>query len=875
MTRKNPGERWYRRLLQLYPRDFRDEFGAEMTRLYRDRRRDERGWKLWGSLLVDLLRTAPSQHLAMLRQDLSYAWRALQRTPVVTATTILTLALGVGASTAVFSVVHAVLLRPLPYPESDRLVELFESNITGGVPSMRVSALNYLSWAERSTSFEMIAAFRSTGRTLTGQGDPELLSGSLVTASLFRVMRVTPVVGRPLQPEDEQRASPPVVVLSEPFWRSRFGGDRHIVGRSITLDGERHQVVGVMPATFRDVGRAQATGTAVAQIFVPMTIEPSLETRGNHTLRVVGRLRPGVALERARTEMGAVSAALEQEFPETNANWGVRIETLSDTTIEPHVRRSLLLVLGAVSMVFLIACANIANLMLARGSQRYPELAVRTALGAGRSRLVRQLLTESSCLAAMSGAGGVLIAAVTHPFLRTLLPPSLPRVDDLRFDGSVVAFGLLISSASGIIFGIVPALRATRLDLSLPVRLVGRATTDSTRAALRQVLSAAEIAVATMLLVGAGLLLQGFVRLQRVPLGFEPDGVLTARVSLPRSAYPDAESTGQFYRRLVTATLAAGPPHSIAVATSAPFAPGVRAAFRRPNRNQASAASAEDAAEHIVDGEYFRVLGIPLVAGRWFDERDTVGGPGAAIVSERLARTIWPENPIGQILERPGRSFEIVGVVGDVRGSDTEGLRGGGLEREPRAAVYFPAAQLPQATMTLLIRPAGEPAEVIGTVRQAMRKLDPTLPLQQVRPLSDWLMESLAPTRVTTRLATIFALSALLLASVGIYGVLAYAVGSRTKEIGVRMAIGATRGRVMRLVLREGMTSACIGIAVGLSAAFLAARVLAPLLFEVHAHDPVTFATVGGAVTLVAFLAAAIPAVHAVGIDPAIAMRTE
>ena len=875
MTRKTPGERWYRGLLHLYPRDFRDEFGAEMARLYRDRGQDERWWRLWGSLLLDLIRTAPSEHLAMLRQDLPPAWRALRRTPIVTATTILTLALGVGASTAVFSVVHAVLLRPLRYSEADRLVELFESNHADGVPSMRVSALNYLSWAERSTSFETIAAFRSTTRTLTGQGDPELLNGSLVTASLFRVMRVPPIAGRPLRPEDEQLASPPVVVLSEPFWRSRFDGDRHIIGRSITLDGERHQVVGVMPATFREVGRAQATGIAGAQIFVPLTIDPSRENRGNHTLRVVGRLRPGVPLERARSEMGAVSAALEREFPKTNANWGVQIATLADTTIEPHVRRSLLLVLGAVTMVFLIACANVANLLLARGTQRYPELAVRTTLGAGRSRLVRQLLTESSCLAAISGAAGVLVAAISYPFLRTLLPPTLPRLDEIRLDLNVLAFGLLISLASSVIFGIVPAFRATRLDPSLPLRLVGRAATDSRRARLRQLLIGGQIAVATMLLVGAGLLLQGFVRLQRVPLGFEPDGVLTARVSLPQRTYEDVERAGQFYQRLVMAIRASAPGQSVALATSVPFAPGVRPGFRLPNRNQPSTASNEDAAEHVVDGEYFRVLGIPLLAGRFFDARDTIGAAGVAIVSERLARMIWPENPLGRTLERSGRSFEIVGVVGDVRGAGTRGLRGGGLDQEPGPAVYFPVAQLPQRTMTLLIRPAGEPASVIGTVRQAMRQLDPTLALQQVRPLSDWLLESVAPTRLTTRLATIFAVTALLLASVGIYGVLAFSVASRTREMGLRMAIGATRGRVMRLVLRQGMTAACSGVAVGLSGAFAAVRALAPVLFEVHVHDLITFATVGAGVPLVALLASAIPATQVARIDPAIAMRTE
>jgi putative ABC transport system permease protein len=875
MTRNRPGERWYRRLLHLYPKDFRDEFGGEMTRLYRDRGREEAWWSLWSSLLLDIVRTAPSEHLTMLRQDLRHAWRGLRRTPVITATAMLTLALGVGASTAVFSVVHAVLLRPLPYPEADRLVELFEEDRKVGA-SLRVSALNYLSWAERSKSFDAIAAFNSTGMTLTDAGDPEMLGGSFVTASLFDVLRVPPIAGRALRPHDEQRAGARVVVLSEPLWRTRFGGDPGIVGRSITLDGQRYEVVGVMPRTFREVGRQQATATAAGQIFLPMVIDPTRENRGNHILRVVGRLRRGVPLEQARNEMRAVTAGLEQEFPATNASWGARIETLSDTTLGRAVRRSLLLVLGAVTMVFLIACANVANLTLARASRRHAELAVRSALGAGRSRLVRQLLTESVCLAALSGAAGVLVAAIAHPLVRGLLPSTLPRVDEVGLDMTVLAFGLLMSMLSGVVFGVVPAFRASRLDPSQSLMLVGRATTDSSRARLRQILIAAQVAVATMLLVSAALLLQGFVRLQRVPLGFEPDSVLTARISLPRP-YQDAERVGRFFDSLIDTLQASGQVRSAGLGTSAPFAPGVRASFQpRPAQAADNVSQAEHAAEHTVNGKYFRVLGIPLLAGRSFDERDSTGSGPVAIVSQRAASLFWPgTNPLGQIVERNGRSFEIVGVVGDVRGSDTQGARGGGPDREPRAAVYFAAGQLPLRAMTLLVLPNGEPAGAIAAVRQTVRQLDPTLPLQQMRPLQDWLAESVASTRLTTRLAAMFAVSALLLASVGIYGVLAYTVASRTKEIGVRMAIGASKRRVIGLVLREGMVWAGSGILAGLIGAFAATRLLSTLLFDIPARDPVTFATIGGAVTLVALAASAIPAVRAVRIDPTIAMRVE
>ena len=863
MRRHRPGERWYRQLLQLYPREFREEFGGEMSRLYRDRRRDEPWSSLWASLLLDLVRTAPAEHLAILRQDLRHACRGMSRTPLITATAILTLALGVGAGTAVFSLVHAVLLRPLPYAEPNRIVELFEINLKDG-SSMRASALNYLSWAEHAKSFDAIAAFGSTARTLTDDGDPELLGASYVTASFFHVLRVAPITGRALEPDDEQLAAPRVVVLSEPVWRRRFGGDRTIVGRSITLDGERHQVVGVMPRAFREVGRAQAAGTAGADIFLPLAIDRARENRANHTLRVVARLQRSVSIDQARDEMRAVAAALEREFPATNSSWSAGIETLTNTMFEPDARRSLLVLLAAVTMVFLIACANVANLMLARGTRRQGELAVRAALGAGRSRLVRQLLTESSCLAIVSGIAGIVAAAATHPLLRRLIPATLPRIDEMRLDANVLAFGLLLSMTSGIVFGIVPALRSSRFEVSHSLMLTGRATTDPSRARLRRLLIVGQMAVATMLLIGAALLLQGFVRLQSVPLGFEPDHVWAVRLSLPRNAYPDAQRTGQFYDRLVNTLESSGQVQEVAVATSAPFAPGVRVGFR------------QNAAEHIVNGDYFRVLGIPLLAGRSFTERDTIGTTRVAMVSQRFARGAWPDaDPLGQLVERGGQSFEVVGIVGDIRGSDVQGARGGGPDREPRAAIYLAATQLPQGTMTLLLRTNAEAATVTANVRQAVRQLDPSLPVQQARPLREWLADSVAPARLTTVLAAVFAMSALLLASIGIYGVLAYSVASRTREIGLRMAIGATRERVIGLVLREGLMCAGSGIAAGLIGALGAARVIASLLFEVPARDPLTFATAGGAVLLVALGASAIPALRAVRIDPTVAMRTE
>jgi len=871
------GERWYARLLRLYPREFRDQFGHEMTRLYRDRRQAEPAWRLWSSLMVDLLTTAPSEHVSVLRDDLRQGCRSWRRTPIITLTAVLTLALGIGTSTAMFSVVHGILLRPLPYPEPERIVELSEENQATGA-QMRPSLLNYFSWTERAPTLDAIGAFRSTAATLTGNGDPQLVGGSLVTASLFRVLEIPPLLGRALREEDEQRGNPRVVLLGESLWRNRFGGDRQIIGRAITLDGERHEVVGVMPRTFREVGRSTVGLTGYSQLFLPVRVDRAQENRANHTFRVVGRLGRGVRIEQARDEMRAVAAGMAREFPDSNANWSARIEKVTTTMFEPQVRRSLLLLLAAVAMVFVIACANVANLLLVRGTRRGAELAVRTALGAGRSRLIRQLLTESSCLAVVSGLAGVVTAALAHPLMLTLLPPTLPRLDELHVDVGFLFYGLVLATLSGIGFGIVPAFSVSRFDPARSLIATGRTTSDATRGRLRQTLVVGQVALATVLLIAAALLVQGLVRLQHVPLGFDADHVVTARISLPATKYGEPAQTNQFYRQLLSALAGVAQVDAAAIGTSAPFGPGVRAGFQLAPRGQPPATGDKpdlSAAEHIVSDDYFRALGIAIVAGRSFTGQDVAGSSGVAIVSQRLARNVWPDgSAVGKTIERNGRIYDVIGVVGDVRGSDVQGLRGGGAEREPRAAVYFAASQEPQRSMTLVVR-APNAAIVSGAMREAIRAIDPALPPPPVRPLTAWVADSVESSRITTVLAAAFALCALLLTAVGIYGVLAYAVTTRTREIGVRMAVGATRARVVALVVRQGMLWAASGIVIGVIAAAAASRFLAALLFEVPARDPLTFAASVVAVAVAALLACSIPAARAVRIDPTIAMRMD
>jgi putative ABC transport system permease protein len=768
--------------------------------------------------------------------------------------------------------VYAVMLRPLPYPAPDRLVELFEDNPRADRPRFRVSTLNYLSWAERATSTEALAAYASNAVTLTDHGEPERLPGGSITASMLGVLGLPPLAGRGFRAEDERPGAERVALIGEALWRRRFGGNAAIVGQSITLNGERHQVVGVMPRAFREVGRSQIDSAAVSpQIFVPFTIDPARENRGNRTIRVVGRLRPGVSLDRARDEMRRIAGAMAQEFPATNKDWGVRLETLYDSMLDERVRPSLLVLLAAVGMVLVIACANVANMLLARGISRQRELALRTALGAGRARLVRQLVTESVCLGVVSGACGLLLAVLAVRALRVMLPPTLTRIGEIDIDATVLGLGLFLSLASGLFMGLVPAMRASRVALAPSLAQQGKGVAGRSGTLARHAIVVAQMALATMLLVGAALLLQSFVRLQQVRLGFDPQGVITARISLPGAQYPDAARTWDFWGRLLESLDGTTQVHSVAVGITAPFGPGVRAGGTARKRGDAAGLGA---VEHMVSPDYFQALGVPLLAGRSFGQQD--GSAPVAIVSESVARQLWAgKSPIGQPLDWNGRQHEVVGVVGDIRGADGRGCCGGGLDREPGGAVYLSAMQFPQRTMTLLVRTAGEPSAIIPAIARAVQDIDPAQPLYQVRRLQDWLDESAAQPRFTTTLSGVFAVVALLLAAVGVYGVLSYSVAQRTQEIGVRMAIGAQRPQILRLVMRGGMAWTLGGIAIGLLGAFALSRGIATLLFGVTAHDPVTYFTVGMMLAAVAMLACYIPAARATRIDPVIALRAE
>jgi len=805
----------------------------------------------------------------MLIQTVRNTFRSWRRTPALAITALVTLSLGVGFNAAVFSVVHAVLLRPLPYPAPERLVELSELDARGR--GFRVSLLNYLSWAGRTTSLDALAAFNGTAFNVTGDNDVERVPGALVTASLHRVLAVAPIAGRPLAPDDERPGSRRVALIAQSFWHRRYGGDRSVIGRTIDLNGEAHEIIGVVPEAFRDVGRSQISAVASPQVFVPLTIDPARESRGNHVMRVVGRLRAGVSIEQARGELGTVTAAMEEEFPATNRGWAARIDYVYDSMLAEGVRASLLTLLGAAALVMLIACANVSNLVLAKAIGRQRELALRTALGAGPRQLVGQLLTESVCLALVSGSIGIWVSLVGVEGMRSLLPSTMPRITEVRVDMTVLGFGLLVSLLSGILFGILPAIRVSRVDPLEALRTGGRGlAAASSRSRLRQGLVAAQVAVATTLLVGASLLLQSFTRLQQVPLGFDPDEVLTARVGLPRSTYADPLRVSAFYQRLLESIDANPDIQFAAVATSAPFAPGVRRGVRVGGTNEITVA------EHIVSDNYFRALAIPLIAGRPFDGRDRPGSTPVVIVSQSAAKQLWPgENPIGQELEIDRRRHEVVGVAAEVRGDDVRGTTGGGLEQQPPPAAYFSAMQFPQNTMTVLLRTSREPSAMATALRAALREIDPTLPADQVRPLSGWLSEAAAQPRLTTLLAGTFAGMALLLAGIGIYGVAAYAAGQRRPEIGLRMALGATRSQIQAMILRGGIASAVAGMLVGFAGAFFANKVLTGLLFEVQPADPLAFVSVAVLLGTVALVACYVPARRSTRVPLVTILRSE
>jgi putative ABC transport system permease protein len=799
-------------------------------------------------------------------QDLRYGARMLFKQPGFTLIAMLTLALGIGANTAIFSVVNAVLLRTLPFAEAERLVRVYVTSPARNIRTNPASWLNFEDWRARNSVFEAMAAYSSASATFTGGDVPEMIEGTGASGDLFAVLRAQPLLGRTLSVADERQGQRNVVI-SYALWQRSFGGDAKIVGRQVTLDATGYTVIGVMPRGFRFPLEQSKT-----DFWIPL--DPQSETnqeRGANYLSVTARLKPGVTIEQAQAEMITIASQLEQEYRDRNAGRGIYLAPLHDAMVG-EVRRALFVLLAAVGCVLLIACANVANLQLARAAARGKELALRAALGARRATLVRQLLTESLLIALAGGVAGLLLAAWGVDLLAAALPEDIPRASAIGLDARVLGFTTALTLLTGVAFGLAPALQSSKAELTDALK-EGGCGASARRNRTRSLLIVTEVALSLVLLVGAGLLLKSFRHLLDVNPGFNPQGVLTATVALPPATYGTEARQAAFFQQVlnrvaalpgVAAASVVDPlplggsmaMNSFSVEGRAPLQPG-----ERPATNS-----------RIISAAYLKALGIPLLRGRALAESDQAAAPQVMLINESFARRYFPnEDPLGQRIRLSIASnfvAEVVGIVGDVKHRS--------LEREAGPEAYVSYLQVPQPTMSLVVRAAaGDPLQLAASLRQAVQQIDKDQPLADVKPMTAWLNESVARRRFNLLLLAVFAAVALLLAAIGIYGVVNYSVAQRTRELGIRVALGAQRTDVLKLIVGQGLRLTLAGIACGAAGALAVTRLMADLLFGVAPTDPLTFATVALMLPLVALLACWLPARRATKVDPMIALRCD
>jgi putative ABC transport system permease protein len=800
-----------------------------------------------------------------LKQDLQFGLRMLAKNPAFTAVVVLALGIGIGATTAIFSVVNAVLIRALPYGDPERIVMVWMDNPKLNLDQDFHSYPNYADYRDQNQTFEEVAAFNDRSFNLTGAGEPERLIGAWSTANLFRVLGTDPALGRAYTVEEEEPGKDLVVVLSHGLWQRRFGGDPDIIGQQVSLNGANRTVIGVMPAHF-------AFPRKETEVWVPLAINQNIRNaRGAFYLKAVGRLRPGVSLEQARADMETIASRLRQEY-DYLSTYGVNLVGLHDQIVG-NVRPALLVLFGAVAFVLLIACANVANLLLARAAAREREIAIRTALGAGRGRIVRQLLTESVILSLAGGAVGLLLAVWGLDVLVALSPQDIPRLDQVGIDGRVLGFTLIVSLLTGFIFGLVPAFQASKPDLNESLKEGGRGSTGGIHGTrVRSTLVVFEIALSLVLLIGAGLMIRSFQRLQDFNLGFNPDRLLTLKVQLAGSQYMQAGQVTGFFDRLLE-RVESLPGVVSAGAVSSVFL------SKTPNSTTFSLEGRPDPppAEDIevpfdtVSPAYFRAMGIPLLAGREFDHRDVLDAPGVVIINDTFARMYFPgEDPIGRRFKYRGDRnpwLTIVGVVSDMRRT--------GFDSEVRPETFLPYAQFPDERMTLVVRASSDPAGLIGAIRSQVSEIDSAQAIYDAKTMDEWLGEMTSQRRFNMLLLAIFSAVALILAAVGIYGVISYSVTQRTHEIGVRIALGAARRDVLKLVVGQASKLTVAGLGAGLVAAFGLTRLMASLLYEVSATDPITFAIIPVVLAVIALISSYLPARRAAKTDPMIALRYE
>ena len=798
--------------------------------------------------------------------DFRYAARLLLRSPAFTLVAVAALALGIGANTAIFSVVDTLLLRPLPYADADRLAVIWEHNIPRDRQHNVVSPGNFIHWQELNQSFTELSALSMTFRTtLTGAGDATELPVQYVSAGIFRILGVRPALGRDFTKQDDAPGVG-VVIISDRLWRQRFGADPTIVNRSIQLDGRPNVVAGVMPAGFSILDRT-------VDVWSTIGLPPSARTPRGRWIGVVGRLKDGVTMAQAQADMVRVHQELTRRFPDFNTGWTANVVPLREE-LTGTVKPALWVMLGAVGFVLLIACANVGNLVLARATARQRELAVRAALGAGRGRLIRQMLVESLLLSIMGSTAGLLVAWWSVVALRTTIADRVPiaRLDQVSIDGTVLLFTAGAALVSALLFGIAPALTSAGARLTESLKDGGRSGSAARGARIRSVFVVVETALALILLVGSGLLLRSFVALMRVDPGFDPAHTMTVKVSIPTAKYRDAAQQQAFFNQLFE-KLDALPGVTAAGGTS--FLPiaglGAATGFQIVGQPKPSAGQEPVTDVRVVTHDYFKAMGVPLLRGRTFDSRDAGTNVRRVIVNQALARKHFTnEDPIGKsiiVSWNDEGADEIVGVVGDVRQQD--------LETEARATIYWPPGRFTYPFMSVAIRTAGDPRTVVAGTVAALHELDPNVAAADVKTMDAVIDASVAQRRLTMLLLSIFAVVALVLAAVGIYGVIGYSVSQRTQEIGIRMALGAQRATVLRMVVGQAMLLAALGIAAGAGGAWGLTRLMQKLLFGVEPSDPATFVGVAGILALVAAVAASIPGLRATRVDPVIALRSE
>jgi len=808
-----------------------------------------------------------------LLNDLRFGIRTLIKSPGFAIVALLTLALGIGANSAIFSVVNAILLRPLAYKNPEQLVMINHNYVKINLKAS-VSAFGYKHYVENAKSFEDIAAMTGWAANLTGEGEPERLTGQSVSANFFQTLGAEAARGRIFAPGEDSEGKNRVLVLSHGFWQRRFGGDPNILNKTLSLNGENYTVVGVMPEGFqfgRELGMIIDLWRPI--VFTPQQLSSNSIT--NEFLMVIGRLRQGVTQDQAQAEMHTIAANLRQQYMQGAyaTNWDLLLTSFRELIVG-DIRLMLLIVMLVVGFVLLIACANVANLLLARAAARQKEIAVRTALGASRWRIIRQLLTESVLLSVVGGAFGLLIGYWGVKALISLNEDRIPRTNEISLDWKVLLFTFGVSILTGVLFGIVPAIQTTKTDLHETLKEGGRSAAAAAKHWVRSVLVVAEIAMALAVLVGAGLLVKSFMRVQEINPGFNPQGLLTMGVSLPDFKYSEASQRANFYKQLINDVRSLPGVQSAGAVSVLPLSgQGSSGSFRIEGRDVPPGQSSPHGARWAATPDYFKTMGIPLVRGRYFEDRDTPDGKQVAIIDQALANKYWPnEDPVGKRIVFEGTRDnpnwrEIVGIVGHVKHTDLEG--------ESRAQYYIPHQQRAQGGMTLVVRTTGDPNALAATVRNAVGNLDKELPVFRIRTMDQFVADSMAQRRFALLLIGIFAGLALLLASIGLYGVMAYSVTQRTHELGLRMALGAQASDVLKLVVKQGMLLAGIGLGIGLVGAFFLSRLMKTLLFNVSATDPVIFAAIAATLAIVAFVACFFPARRATKVDPMVALRYE